>query len=73
MYGTTSLDAHMLYISMMLCLPFWKHNPTHFSVEWVDIMNEVAEGYTFNWDKILSNNLAKKIDEYQSSKSKRET
>jgi hypothetical protein len=68
MYATTSLDAHMLYIAMILCRLFGKNNPTHFLVEWVAIMNEVAEGYTFNWDKMLSDNLAKEIDEHQSKK-----
>jgi hypothetical protein len=70
MYSTTSLDAHMLYIAMMLYRLFGKMNPTHFLVDWVAIMNEVAERYTFNSDKMLSNNLAKEIVEYQSSKSK---
>jgi hypothetical protein len=70
MYSMTFLDAHILYISMILCRLFEKKNPTHFSVQWVDIMNEVDEGYTFNWDKMLSDNLAKEIVEYQSLKSK---
>jgi hypothetical protein len=70
MYATTSLDDYMLYIAMMLCRMFGKKNPTHLSVEWVAIMNEVTVVYTFNWDKILSDNLAKEITEYQSSKSK---
>jgi hypothetical protein len=70
MHATTYLDAHMLYISIMLCHLFGKKNPTHFSVEWVSIMNEVVGGYTFNWDKMLSNNLAKEIAEYKSTKSK---
>ena len=70
MYATTSLYSHMLYIAMIICCLFGKENPTHFSVEWVAIMNEVAEGYTFNWAKMLSDNLAKEIVEYQSSKSK---
>jgi hypothetical protein len=70
MYATTSLDAHMLYVAMMLCHLFGKKNPTHFSVEWVAIMNEVAEGYTFNWAKMLSDNLAKEIADYKSAKSK---
>jgi hypothetical protein len=70
MYSTTSLDAHMLYIAMMLCHLFGKNKPTHFSIEWVAIMNEVAKGYTFNWDKMLHDNLANEIVEYQSSKSK---
>jgi hypothetical protein len=64
------LDAHMMYVSMVICRLFGKNNPTHFSVEWVAIMNEVAEGYTFNWDKMLSDNLAKEIADYKLEKSK---
>jgi hypothetical protein len=60
-YATTSLDAHMVYVAMMLCRLFGKKIPTHFSVEWVSIMHEVAEGFTFNWAKMLSDNLAKGI------------
>jgi hypothetical protein len=48
MYVATSLDDNMLYIAMMLYRLFGKKNPTHCSVEWVAIMNEVAKGYTFN-------------------------
>jgi hypothetical protein len=33
-------------------------------------MHEVAEGFSFNWAKILSDNLAKEITEYQSMKAK---
>ena len=65
-----SLDAHMLCVAMMLCQPFKKKSSTHFSVEWVAIMNEVAEGYTFNWAKMLSNNLTKEIVDYKTLKSK---
>jgi hypothetical protein len=39
-------------------------NPAHFIVEWVSIINEVAEGYTFNWEKMLSDNLSKEVVEY---------
>jgi hypothetical protein len=68
MYAMTSLEDHMLYVAMMLCHLFGKKNPTHFLVEWEAIMNEVVEGYTFNWDKLLSDNLAKEIPKYKSSK-----
>jgi hypothetical protein len=70
MYATTSLDTHMVYVAMMLCHLFKKNIPTHFSVEWVSIMNEVAKGYTFNWAKMLSDNLAKGIVDYKTTKSK---
>jgi hypothetical protein len=33
-------------------------------------MHEAAEGYAFNWAKMLSDNLAKEISEYQMAKSK---
>jgi hypothetical protein len=70
MYATMSLDVHMIYVAIMLCRLFGKKSPTHFPVEWVSIMHEVAEGYTFNWAKMLSNNLAKEITEYKMVKSK---
>jgi hypothetical protein len=70
MYTTTYLDAHMLYVSMKLYHLCGKKNPTHFSFEWVTIMNEVAGGYTLNWAKMLSDNLAKEIAKYKSTKSK---
>jgi hypothetical protein len=69
-YATTSLDAHMIYVALMLCRLFRKKIPTHFSVEWVSIMNEVVEGYTFNWAKMLLDNLAKEIAEYKATESK---
>jgi hypothetical protein len=69
-YATASLNEYMVYIAMMLCRLFGRKIPTHFPAEWVPIMHEVAEGFTFNWDKILSDNLTKEIVEYQMEKSK---
>jgi hypothetical protein len=69
-YATVSFDVHMVYVAMMICRLFGKKSPTHFSVEWVSVMNEVAEGYTFNWAKMLSDNLAKGIYDYKTKKSK---
>jgi hypothetical protein len=69
-YATTSLDTHMIYVALMLCRLFRKKSSTHFPVAWVPIMHEVAEGYSFNWAKMLSDNLAKEITEYQLAKSK---
>ena len=69
-YSNTSLNEHMIYVAMMLCRIFERKIHTHFLVEWVSIMHEVAEGYAFNWDKMLSDNLAKEITEYQMVKSK---
>jgi hypothetical protein len=69
-YATMSFDVHMVYVAMMICRLFGKKIPTHFLVEWVFVMNEVAEGYTFNWAKMLSDNLAKGIFDYKTTKSK---
>jgi len=69
-YATTSLYTHMIYVAMILCRLFGRKSPTHFPVEWVLIMHEVAKGYAFNWAKILSDNLAKEITEYKLVKSK---
>jgi hypothetical protein len=60
----------MLYIAMKLCRVFGRISPIHFPVKWVSIMHEVVEGFTFDWDKILSDNLTKEIAEYQMAKSK---
>jgi hypothetical protein len=39
-------------------------------LSWVPIMHEFTEGFYLNWAKILMDNLAKQITEYQSLKSK---
>jgi hypothetical protein len=57
---------------MMLCKMFGKKNLAHFTIEWVPIIHEVVEGYTFDWGKIFSNNLAKKIGDYKFQKYKGE-
>jgi hypothetical protein len=69
-YATAPLNEYMVYIALMLCRLFGKKNPTHFPAEWVPLIHEVAEGYSFNWGKILSDNLTKEIAEYQTTKSK---
>jgi hypothetical protein len=71
-YSTTSCDAHIMYVAMMLCRMFGKKIPTHFTIEWVPIIHEVAEGFTFDWGKMLSDNLAKQIEDYIAHKSKGE-
>jgi hypothetical protein len=32
-YFIASYDAHILYISMMLCIMFGNKNPTHFTID----------------------------------------
>jgi hypothetical protein len=69
-YSTTSCDAHIMYATMMPCRMFRNKIPTHFTIDWVPIIHEVAEGYTFDWGKLMSNNIAKQIEDYLAQKSK---
>jgi hypothetical protein len=46
-YATASLNEYRVYIEMMLCRLFGRKIPTHFPMEWVPIIHEVAKGYTF--------------------------
>jgi len=69
-YATTLLEAHMIYVAIILCRLFGKKNSSHFPLAWVTIMHEVVERYSFNWAKTLLDNLAKEITEYQLAKSK---
>jgi hypothetical protein len=61
-----------MHIAMILCRMFKNKIPTHFTIDWVPIIHEVLGGYTFDWGKMLSNNLAKKIEDYIAHKSKGE-
>jgi hypothetical protein len=55
---------------MMMCRLYGKENTTHFHLPWVPIIHIVEEGYSFDWAKILSDNLVREITEYRSLKSK---
>jgi hypothetical protein len=66
----SSLQPHFIYISMMMCTLYGKENTTHFFLPWVPIIHTMAEGYSFDWAKILSDNLASEITEYQAKKAK---
>jgi hypothetical protein len=63
-YAISSLEPHMRYISMMMCRLYRKENTTHFLLPWVPIMHTVLEGNSFDWAKILSDNLVREITEY---------
>jgi hypothetical protein len=69
-YATASLNEYMIYVVMMLCRLFGKKIPTHFPVEWVPLLHEAVEGYNFNWDNILFNNMVKEVMDYQTGRSK---
>jgi hypothetical protein len=67
---TATLEPHIMYITMMMCRIYEKENTTHLFLQWVPIIHTVAEGYSFDWAMILSDNLVKEITQYQSLKSK---
>jgi hypothetical protein len=69
-YAISSLEPHMMYVAMMMCRLYGRENTAHFLLPWVPIMHTVAEGYSFDWAKILSDNLVREITKYQSLKSK---
>jgi hypothetical protein len=72
-YAVSSLEPHMMYIEMMMCRIYGRENNAHFLLPWVPIMQTVADGYSFDWAKILSDNLVREITEYQSLKAKGQT
>jgi hypothetical protein len=53
----------MVYVAMILCKLFGKKNPCHFPTEWVPFLEEASEGFSFNWDKILFDNIAKEVSD----------
>jgi hypothetical protein len=71
-HSTTSYDSHIMYTTMMLCREFVKKIPTQYTIDWVPIIHEVENGYTFDWGKMLLDNLAKKIEDYIAQKPKGE-
>jgi hypothetical protein len=60
----------MLYVAMTLCRLFGKKNPCHFPAEWVPFLEEASEGYSFNWEGILSNNIAKEVSDYRAARAR---
>jgi hypothetical protein len=68
-YATAYLNEYMVYVAMMLCRLFGKKNPYHFPADWVPFLEEASEGYSFNWSKILFDNLTKDVSNYKATKS----
>jgi hypothetical protein len=69
-YATTSLNEYMVYVAMMLCRLFGRKDPCHFNADWTPFLEEVSEGRSFNWHKILSDNLTSEVMNYKAAKSK---
>jgi hypothetical protein len=69
-YATASLNDYMRYLAMMLCRLYGKRDSNHFSAEWTPLLEEVSEGRSFNWHKIMSDNIASEVKKYQTARSK---
>jgi hypothetical protein len=69
-YVTASLNDYMRYLAMMLCRLYGKKDSNHFSAEWTPFLEEVLEGRSFNWHKILSDNITTEFTSYKTARSK---
>ena len=67
-YSIASLEPQYKYVAMMTCRLFGREDTSHFFVAWVPLMFRVAEGFSFNWAKILSDSLANWVTEYWEQK-----
>ena len=62
-----------MYVAMIPYRLYGNKNLAHFTIDWVPIIHEVAEGFTFDWGKLLYGNLVKQIGVYKSQRSKCES
>jgi hypothetical protein len=69
-YATASLNEYMVYLAMMLCRLFGRKDPFHFNADWTSFLEEVSEGRSFNWHKILSDNISSEVINYKTARSK---
>jgi hypothetical protein len=67
-YSISSLEPNFLYVVMMACRLFGWEDTAHFYVQWVPLIYRVAEGSSFNWEKMLSDSLFNRITEYREQK-----
>jgi hypothetical protein len=63
-YTVSALQPQIMYIAMMMCRLYRKENTTHLFLPWVSIIHSVEKGYSFDWAKILSDNLVQEIARY---------
>jgi hypothetical protein len=60
-YSISSLEPQFKYIEMMTCRLYGREDTTHFFLPWVPLIQTVAEGCSFDWAKLLSDNLTSRI------------
>jgi hypothetical protein len=62
-----------MYIAMMVCILYGKEDTSHFFLPWVLLIHTVAEGFPFDWAKLLSDSLVSRITEYRAQKASGKT
>ena len=64
-YSISSLEPQFKYIAMMTCRLYGREDTAHFYLPWVPLIHTVAEGFSFDWAKLLSDSLTSRITEYR--------
>jgi hypothetical protein len=64
-YSISTLEPQFMYVEMMFCRLYGTEDTAHLFLPWVPLIHTVAEGFTFDWAKLLSDSLANWITEYR--------
>jgi hypothetical protein len=64
-YSIASLEPQFKYIAIMACILYGREDTTHFFLQWVPLIHMVAEGCSFDWDKLLFDSLTSRVTEYR--------
>jgi hypothetical protein len=67
-YSISSLEPQFKYVAMMAYRLYGKEDTTHFFLPWVPLIYTVAEGFSFDWAKLMSDSLTSRITEYRAQK-----
>jgi hypothetical protein len=67
-YSISSLEPQFKYVAMMTSRLYGREDTAHCFLPWVPLMHIVAEGYSFDWEKLLSDSLTSRITEYRTQK-----
>jgi hypothetical protein len=53
---------------MMTCRLYGREDTSHLFLPWVPLIFRVAEGCSFDWEKMLSDSLTSRVTEYRAQK-----
>jgi hypothetical protein len=67
-YSISSLEPQFIYIAMMTCRLYGREDTAHFFLPWVPLMHTIVDGYSFDWEKMLSDSLTRQITKYRMQK-----